>query len=337
MESKNLKSKSGMKIKNLFILLFISAIANSVFSQTQTVILSKVLTGHTEPINCLSYSPDGKIIASGSAAKRILSDSGKFEIIIWNATDGKIISHLTGHQSPIQNISFNRSGKQLVSADTKGEIRIWSLDSMKQTKFIDGHEWISTVCFTPDSKFVLGEYSYDKKVNIWDSQTGELVATLPVNLQIGSMAISPDGSKIALSCYHKIQIWSLISKKELISIDDNSLGGYEIVYSNDGKKLAIGLGSGEIKFFDTETLKLLTTLQGHFKPVLCVSFNKDNKYLISGSSDQMIKVWNLQTQKELKSLINEHKGTVKAVSFNPITNSFATTGEDKLIKIWKIQ
>jgi WD40 repeat protein len=305
--------------------------------QNPSVTLSKTLTGHTEPINCLSYSPDGKFLASGSAADRILSDSGKFEIIIWNVSEGKLISHLTGHQSPIRSISFDRSGKNLVSADTKGEVRIWSLDSMKQIKFIDGLEWISTVCFTPDSKFILGEYSYDKKVNIWDSETGELVATLPVNIQIGSLDISPDGSKIALSCYHKIQIWSLISKKELISIDDNSVNGFGIKYSNDGRKLAIGLGSGEIKLFDPETLKLLTTLQGHFKPVLSVSFSKDNKYLVSGSSDQMIKVWNLQTQKELKSLINEHKGTVQAVSFNPTTNSFATIGRDKLIKIWKIQ
>jgi hypothetical protein len=53
------------------------------------------------------------------------------------------------------------------------------------------------------------------------------------------MDIAPDGSKIALSCYHKIQIWSLISKKELISIDDNSVNGFGIKYSNDGKKLAV--------------------------------------------------------------------------------------------------
>jgi WD40 repeat protein len=306
------------------------------YGQAPSVALLKTLTGHTEPINCLSYSPDGKLLASGSAAESILSDSGKFEIIIWNVSDGKPQSHLTGHKSPIKSVSFDKSGKQLVSADTKGEVRIWSLENMKQIKFIDGSEWISTVCFTPDSKFILGEYSFGKKVNIWDSESGELVITLPVNLQIGSMDISPDGSKIALSCYHKIQIWSLISKKVLISIDDNSASGFGIKYSNDGKKLAIGLRSGEIKLFDSETLNQLTILNGHFKPVLSVSFNKDNKYLVSGSSDQMIKVWNVNTQKEIKSLINEHKGTVKAVSFNPTTNTFATTGEDKLIKIWKI-
>jgi WD40 repeat protein len=305
--------------------------------QIISVSLSKTLTGHTEKINCLSYSPDGKFLASGSDAQSIFSDSGKFEIIIWNVSDGKILTHLTGHKSPIKSISFDRSGKKLVSADTKGEIRIWSMDSLKQIKFIDGIEWISTVGFTPDSKFIIGEYTFDKKVNIWDSETGELISTLPVNIQIGSMDISPDGSKIALSCYHKIQVWSLISKKELVSIDDNSTNGFGITYSPDGKKLAVGLSSGEIKIFDSETLKLLITFQGHFKPVLSVSFSKDNKHLVSGSSDQMIKVWNLQTQKEIKSLVNEHKGKVEAVSFSPTTNSFATAGEDKLIKIWKMQ
>jgi len=326
-----------MKYLNHFLSIVVLFTLNNCVGQTPKVTLSKTLSGHIEPINCLAYSPDGKILASGSAAESILSDEGKFEIIIWNTSDGKALTHLTGHKSPIQSIAFDKTGKKLVSADTKGEIRIWSLDSLKEIKFIDGTEWISTVCFTPDSKFILGEYSYEKKVNIWDSESGELVITLPVNLQIGSMDISPDGSKIALSCYHKIQTWSLISKKQLISIDDNSVNGFGIKYSTDGKKLAVGLGSGEIKLFDPETLKLLTTLQGHFKPVLSVSFSNDNKYLVSGSSDQMIKVWNLQTQKELKSLINEHKGTVQAVSFSPTNNPFATSGQDKLIKIWKIQ
>jgi WD40 repeat protein len=186
-------------------------------AQKQTILLSNTLTGHTEPINCLSYSPDGKYLASGSAAESILSDSGKFEIIIWNGSDGKLLAHLTGHQSPILSITFDRSGKKLVSADTKGEIIIWSMETMKQIKFIDGFDWVSTVCFTPDSKFILGEYSFDKKVNIWDSETGELVATIPVNIQIGSMDMSPDGTKIALSCYHKIQIWMITLLMDLQS------------------------------------------------------------------------------------------------------------------------
>lgn len=306
-------------------------------TQTTSVILSKTFTGQTNPISCIAYSPDGKYIASGSRSISLLSDSGEFEINIWSILDGKSNGHLVGHHNGIRSISFDKTGNRLVSADSKGGIRIWSIENMKEIKFIDSGDWINSICFTPDNKFILAEYSYAKMIKIWDSESGELITTIPTNIQIGKMDISPDGSKIALSCYKKIQIWSLISRKELVSVDDNSVNGFGIKYSNDGKKLAVGLGNGDIKVFDPENLTLKYTFQGHFKPVLSISFSKDNKYLISGSSDQMIKLWSLKTQKELKSLLNEHKGIVNSVVFSPVSNSFASAGEDKQIKVWNIK
>jgi WD40 repeat protein len=305
--------------------------------QATTVVLSKTLTGHTEPVNCLSFSPDGKMLASGSNAESLMSDIGKFEIIIWNVVNGRAQAHLVGHHEPILSVSFNQLGNRLVSSDSKGIIKVWSIDSLKEIRTIEGGEWISTVCFTPDGRFIIGEYTFAKKVNIWDSESGELIFTLGINDQLGAMDISPDGSKIALSCYHKIQIWSLISQKQLLSVDDDLVNGFAIKYSPDGKSLAVGLGDGSIKMFDPETLSLRYTLQGHFKSVLSVGFNKDNKYLVSGSTDQMIKVWNLKTKSQLKSLVNEHKGTIEAVAFSPNSNTFETTGDDKTIKLWKIQ
>lgn len=307
-------------------------------AQTKTsVILSKTLTGHTEPVNCLAYSPDGKLLASGSEAESLMSDSGKFEIIIWSVSSNKILGHLLGHKDAIQSIYFNKSGTKLVSADSKGEIKVWDVVNFKEIKSILGTDWISTVCITPDDRYIIGEYPYAKKVDLWDFETSELILTLNIGQQIGSMDISPDGSKIALSCYHSVQIWSLISDKKLSAVDDNSLRGFAIKYSPDGKTLAVGSGDGEIKFFDPESLHLKYTLSGHFKPILSVAFNKENKYLVSGSSDQMVKVWNLQSKKEIKSLVNFHKGMVKAISFNPKSNSFATSGVDKTIKLWKMQ
>ena len=336
MEYQDFEKRTIMKKEIQLTLLLFIVFYSSCFSQSHGVTRLKTMLGHTEPINCLSYSPNGKYLASGSAAQSILSDSGKFEIIIWNTLDSKIITHLIGHQSPILSVSFDNSGKHLVSCDSKGDIRIWSVDSMKLVKFIFGSGWISSVCFTPDGKFIIGEFTFEKKVNIWDSESGELIATLPVNIQIGCMDISKDGSKIALSCYHKIQIWSLISKRELVSIEDNSINGYDIQYSNDGMKLAVGLGNGQIKIFDSERLSLLSTLKGHFKPVLSISFSADDKYMVSGSSDQVITIWNLQTKKIIASLLNEHMGSVNAVTFSNSNYLFATAGRDKQVKIWKI-
>lgn len=306
-------------------------------SQSPIVQLTKTLSGHTEPVNCLAYSENGKLLASGSDIAGLFNpDSGKFEIIIWNTSNNKELGRLLGHKDAIQSIAFNKAGTKLVSSDSKGTIKIWDVTNFQEIKTVKGDDWVSTVCLTPDDRYIIGEYSYAKKVDVWDFQTGELISTLNVNLQIGSMDISPDGSKVALSCYHKIQIWSLISNKPLLSIDDNSVNGFAIKYSHDGKLLAVGSADGEIKFFDPNSLNLKHALSGHFKPVLSVSFSKDDRYLVSGSSDQMAKVWNIPSKKEIKSLVNVHKGMIKAVEFNPQTYSFATSGSDKTIKIWKL-
>lgn len=322
-------------ITAIFILFIVPTICEG--QTSKNVLLLKTLTGHTEPVSCLTFSNDGKLLASGSEAESLNSDSGKFEIIIWSTISNKALGNLKGHKDAIQSISFNKTGTKLVSSDSKGEIIVWDVSNFKEIKSITGSDWISTVCLTPDDRYIIGEYSYAKKVDLWDFETGELISTLNIGQQIGSMDVSPDGSKIALSCYHSVQIWSLISNKKLSSVDDNSFRGFAIKYSPDGKILAVGSGEGEIKLFDPESLKSKYTLIGHFKPVLSVDFNKENKYLVSGSSDQMIKVWNLQSKKEIKSLDNVHKGMVLAVAFNPTSNSFATSGVDKTIKLWKIQ
>ena len=307
-----------------------------VFSQNKTVKLKKTFIGHTEPIKCIAFSTDGKYLASGSQDERLLSGTGKFEIIIWNINEVKPFKRLKGHNNKILNVTFDRTGKLLASSDTKGEIRIWSLDSMKQINLIDVSECINRVRFTSDSKFIIAEHTYSKKVTIWDINTSELITTLPINNQIGGMDISPDGSQISLSCYNQIQVWSLISKNKISSFDNKSVG-FEIKYNNNGRKLSVGTSEGDINILDSKSLKLLNILKGHFKPVLTVAFSKDEKYLISGSSDQMVKLWDLNTSKELKSLINIHLGTINSVVFSPIKNVFATAGEDKLIKLWEIQ
>ena len=185
-------------IKSLILWLFaINVIAQT--TPTSSITLSKTLEGQSNPISCIAFSPDAKFIASGSRSVSLFSPKDDYEIIIWNNSVGNIFCHLKGHNSPISSVSYDKGGKRLVSCDQDGEIRIWNTDSLKEIKCIKGGDLISTICFTPDGKFIIGEYSYAKLVNIWDSETGNLVVTIPTDTQIGSMNISPDGAKIALA------------------------------------------------------------------------------------------------------------------------------------------
>lgn len=195
---------------------------------------------------------------------------------------------------------------------------------------------MGTISISPNNKYILGTFEIASEVCAWDLKTGILVTTLKVGKDLGSLDISPDGKEIALSYYKKLQIWNLKTSKVLLSVDNQEEFGFQMAYSHDGKKLAVGLGSGDINIYDPKTLKVVAILKGHFKPVLSVSFNKTDNYLLSGSSDQMAKVWNIKTNKILKSLVNIHRGTVSAVRFNPVSNTFATTGDDGTVQMWKL-
>ncbi len=80
--------------------------------------------------------------------------------------------------------------------------------------------------------------------------------------------------------------------------------------------------------------ELLKTLIGHTELIDTVTFDPDGQTLASGSYDQTIKLWNVQTGKLLQSL-SLHSGPVRSVAFSSDKRYLASGGDDKAIKIWE--
>jgi WD40 repeat protein len=66
-----------------------------------------------------------------------------------------------------------------------------------------------------------------------------------------------------------------------------------------------------------------------------ISFSPDGKYLISGSSDKTVKIWNVELQKEVITL-KGHILKVNSVAFSPEGNYFVSASDDRSIKLWNI-
>jgi WD40 repeat protein len=86
----------------------------SVYSKTISIIHCESYTG----INCLSFSPDGKIIASGSSENKIL---------LWSVSEKSLLKTLDGHDNYINSIVFSNDGTSLVSGDNHGVVRLWTM------------------------------------------------------------------------------------------------------------------------------------------------------------------------------------------------------------------
>src|SRR5689334_12083820 len=78
--------------------------------------------GHTFPISCADYSPDGKYIVTGC---------GDGIAKLWRVADEKLLCDMEGHETSIELVSFSPDGKKIVTASEDNTFRIWDANTGK--------------------------------------------------------------------------------------------------------------------------------------------------------------------------------------------------------------
>jgi WD40 repeat protein len=249
------------------------------------------LEGHGEAVYCVAYSPDGRFLASGSAAA-----ARPGEVRVWDAATGK--KHLTfkGHASWINGVAFSPDGKYLASASNDKTVKVWNTDSGKERAALKGHtDEVNCVAFSPDGK-KLASGSSDKTVRVWNTESGKELFTLKSNAGgVSSVVFSPEGKRLASAGTEKgmITIWDADTRRELYSLQGHASGVTSIAFSPDGRRLASGSLDQTVKLWDLSTGgEALLTLRGHTDAVKCVAFSSsDGRHLASASSGGDCKVW----------------------------------------------
>ncbi|MCB8765938.1 WD40 repeat domain-containing protein [Planktothrix agardhii] len=286
------------------------------------------LETHSSLVYSVSFSPDGKTLASGS---------GDNTIKLWDVTTGKEIHTLQGHSSVVSSVSFSPDGKTLASGSDDNTIKLWDVTTGKEIRTLQGHSSsVWSVSFSPDGK-TLASGSDDKTIKLWDIITGKEIHTLQGHSSsVSSVSFSPDGKTLASGSWDKtIKLWDITTGKEIRTLQGHSSVVSSVSFSPDGKTLASGSDDNTIKLWDVTTGKEIRTLQGHSSVVSSVSFSPDGKTLASGSEDNTIKLWDVTTGKAIHTL-QGHSSSVNSVSFSPDGKTLASGSEDNTIKLWDI-
>jgi len=84
--------------------------------------LIRTLSGHTDYVGALEFSPDGMLLASGAGGFNSPEDNS---IKIWRVVDGALLDSFEGHLDWINDIAFDRTGVYLGSVSLDGTIRFW--------------------------------------------------------------------------------------------------------------------------------------------------------------------------------------------------------------------
>lgn len=86
------------------------------------------LEGQSEPVNCVTLSTDGKLLATGSgdlARGGLTWKNG--DLRLWDAQTGRLLASRSGHRRPITAVCFSPDGKSLASAGLDGTLQIWDV------------------------------------------------------------------------------------------------------------------------------------------------------------------------------------------------------------------
>jgi len=295
--------------------------------------ISYPFPGHQDAVNSISFSPDGKTIASGSWDKTIK---------LWNIESGESQT-LSGHTDKVWRVRYSPSnGNMIASASTDKTVRLWNAKSGEFLGELLGNtDIIIDLSFSPDSKKI-ATASLDGTIKIWDTTTKKELEILenPQGLN-GSYSVDfhPNGAKLAVVGYQdgSIKVWDLNTKTPKV-IGHHKISATFVRFSHDGRLLASSSGDGIITLWKDD--QFLTTIKADKKEIYGLAFSPSDQILASVGEDRTINLWQIDgTLSKTLVILRGHIGGVYDVSFNPKQESnlvIASAGEDKSIKLWKI-
>ncbi|CAD5948055.1 serine/threonine-protein kinase [Planktothrix agardhii] len=294
----------------------------------QNVALVGTLTGHSNYVESVAFSPDGRTLASGSDDNTIK---------LWDVQNRRQIATFTGHSSPVLSVAFSPDGRTLASGSYK-TIKLWDVQNRREVATLTGHsDYVWSVAFSPDGR-TLASGSWDKTIKLWDVSRKRLIATLTRHSGwVRSVAFRPDGWMLASGSFdNTIKLWDVQNRQEIATLTEHSDYVYSVAFRPDGWMLASGSDDNTIKLWDVQNRRQIATLTGHSNPVWSVAFSPDGRTLASGSCDKTIKLWDVQSQRPIPTLtLTGHSDYVYSVVFSPDGRMLASGSWDSTIKLWR--
>jgi WD40 repeat protein len=287
--------------------------------------LAHTLTGHSDEVRSVAFSPDGQFLVSGSS---------DFTVEGWNARTGESIGALAGNTGKVSSVTFSPDGELLASGGFDKTVRVWKLPDGEPFHALDHSDWVFSVAFSPDNR-ILASGGADKEIKLWNLKTGELLRVLAGHSHwVLSLAFGPDGRTLISSSADKtVRVWSLPQTDDPPPAFEHPDWVRSVAFGPGSRFVTSGSQGGAIRVWDLKTGKPVRSFAGHSGPVLSVAIDSDGQLLASGGSDGKIKTWNLRTGEPLE-ILPGHPGGVESIAFSPDGHLLASGGYDGTVKIW---
>lgn len=247
-------------VNSIIVLVVIQLLVLSGVSYSQQSGTPTTSVGHSEAVNSIAVSPNGKLLLSGSSDKTVK---------LWDIRSRRLLRTMKGHTEKVNCVAFSPDGKTAASASgyyesSDATIVIWNLIDGSELAVLRGHNAsVNSIAFSPDGKYLISgggmypgmygaghdeNWSYDNALRLWDVSTGKLLRTYQGHkYSVTCVTFTPDGNSILsggaggpLATDYPIKMWDTHSGALLRQFKGHSERIEAIAISPDGEKWLVG-------------------------------------------------------------------------------------------------
>lgn len=258
-------------------------------------VTAQTFLNHTDAVTTVTFSPDGKTLASGSLDRKI---------ILWDVAKNQPDKVLLGHNSYVYSVVYTPDGKSLISGSGDKTIRFWDSKTGKETRKLEGHEASVMVLALSSNGKTLASGDAFGIIKLWDVESGKTLHSLYGERMITSLVFSPDGKFVADARNDLfIRVWDAETGKGLRTFSNGDSFIHTLAISPNGKMLAAASWVFSSLFFASADTIIILDLTGRVETPTnyetssrCMSlmFSRDNQKLFGAFSDGTISTSNLQ-------------------------------------------
>jgi eukaryotic-like serine/threonine-protein kinase len=302
------------------------------------------LSGHTNRIGALTFHPDHPerlysvaendgIVWDANTGQRLDQFPAIFDLTI--SRDGLHIVH------PVSLVPDEESWRVSESAGIALEVNDAYEVAISLTEANPDNKMYLCADISVDSEWLAGGTT-DGEVHVWKRGTGTpLRKLLGHHAILTSVRFSPDGHYlVSLSRDGEMLRWDVPrlteSQQAFQLLPPNATRYAHFGFSPDGKRLATGDGFSGVLVLEVETRKTLRSIPNAHSGIVAVArFSLDGRWIASGGSDHVVRLWDAATG-DLKETLIGHTAMVNDVAFSPDRKRLASAGWDQTILVWEL-
>jgi WD40 repeat protein len=305
-----------------------------------------VYRGHKGAITALSWSPDGTMVASGSADKTVQ---------VWRSSDGALLYKLVGYDLPVTSVVWATNEKNVIASggQSDGSVPVW--DALRDHRYLifHGDGRVLALAWQPNSPWIASGGT-DRDIYTWNAETGAKGPNYRGHKgDVRALAWLPDGQtrdkieggQVASGgADSTVQIWNAANARNVFTYTGHKAGinsiavlhQYEV--NQPASAIISASDDGTVQVWSPQSTIPATVYRGHHGKVNAVASVFAVPYygplVASAGDDQSVQIWQRSGHRLL--VYNQHRASVKALAVSPVDRRVVSGDENGLVHLWTI-